>query len=77
MEGINSTHLVFYMFRTSYGHHQEDCILHAALYDKVFHVFMQAVQQVEGCAGRRVFLMMHIKCSKYVEGKKNWIKTLI
>ena len=32
----------------------------------VFHAFMQAV-----------FLMMNIRCSKHVEDKKNWIKTLI
>jgi len=28
--------LVFYMFRTSYVHHQEDYIVHAALYGMFF-----------------------------------------
>jgi hypothetical protein len=35
------------MFRTSYVHHQEDCIVHAALYG--VHS-MQTIWQVEGGA---------------------------
>jgi len=46
-ECFNSILLVFYMFRISCVHHQEDCIVHAALY--VFHSFMQAAYHVEGC----------------------------
>jgi len=36
------------MFRIFYVHHQEEYIVHAALY--VFHAFMEAAYQVEGCA---------------------------
>ena len=40
---FNSILLVFYMFRTSYVHHQEDYIVHAALYG-IFsmHLFKQS-----------------------------------
>jgi len=41
---------VFYMFRTSYVHRQEDYIVHAALYGKIIHAFKQAVCHVKGCA---------------------------
>jgi hypothetical protein len=33
---FNSIILDFYMFRTSYVHYQEDCIVHAALYVMFF-----------------------------------------
>ena len=35
-ECFNSIFLVFYMFRTSYVHHQGDYIVHAALYVMVY-----------------------------------------
>jgi len=55
---LNSILLVFYMFRTSYVHHQEDYIVRVWC---VFHAFMQ------GCMYNIVFLMMNIRCSKHVE----------
>jgi len=39
------------MFRTSYVHHQEDCIVRICSFIRyVFHAFMQAMWQVGGCA---------------------------
>ena len=33
---FNSNLIIFYMFRTSYVHHQEDCFVHAALCGMLF-----------------------------------------
>ena len=40
--------LVFYMFRTSYVHHQEDYIVHAAIYGMVsMHLCKQSTERVK------------------------------
>jgi len=56
------------MFRTSYVHHQEDYIVHAALYGTFF---MHLCEESSGCMYNIVFLMISIRCSKHVEDKMN------
>jgi hypothetical protein len=42
---VKSILLVLYMFRTSYVHHQEHCIVHAALYGVFFmHLCKQSIR---------------------------------
>jgi len=57
------------MFRASYVHHQEDYIVHAALYGTFF---MHLCKQSTACVNI-IVQMMSIRCSKHVEDKKNWI----
>jgi hypothetical protein len=55
------------MFRTSYVHHQEDYIEHAALYGTFF---MHLCKQSTACINV-VFMMMNIRSSKRIDDKKN------
>jgi hypothetical protein len=57
------------MFRTSYVHHQEYYIAHAALYE-VFQAFMQAVYQAEGCAWKTYHIRLHVQYSIPDDGRK-------
>jgi len=62
------------MFRISYVHHQEDYNVHAALY-YVFHAFMQAAYQVEGCARACVKQYLCSLNQKCIECVKQGCKT--
>ena len=61
------------MFQTSYVHHQEDHIVHAALHDTFsMRLGMPAVYQIEGCAHVRYILpddehMMFKTCRRQEE----------
>jgi len=75
---FNSVLIVFYMFQTSYVHHQEDLIVHAVLCGTVLMYFCKQSLRLEGvfdtikgCMYNIAFLMMNILCSKHVEDKKN------
>ena len=69
------------MFRTSYVHHQEDYIAHAALHGMFFMLLCKQSSKLED-----VFYTLHVQYSipddehkmfKTCEDKKNLIKTLI
>jgi len=47
---INALILVFYMFRTSYVHHQEEYIVHTALYGMFLTNLCKQSYQVDGYA---------------------------
>ena len=45
LQKVNSILLVFYMFRTTFVHHQEDLIVHAVLYGMFFmHLCKQSAR---------------------------------
>jgi len=67
------------MFRTSYVHHQDNCIVHAALYGMFSMRESKQSTRLKDMLDmyNAVFLKMIVRCSKHVEDKKNEITFLL
>jgi hypothetical protein len=68
---LNSVLLVFYMFLTSYVHHQEDCTVHEALYGMFSLHLRKQCSRLEDVLVQYSLPVEEHKCWKQVEDKTN------